>query len=147
MILTVTKGVHWPETIAAAISHYAEKLGISQLPFSVTVISKPMKKNGGLCRYENMGESVPNFTVFLDPPVTQTSYFEVLAHEMVHVRQFLTKQITFKTAKRNNGKSYLQEYYKGVRTDNIPYKNKPCEQQALRLQRKLLFSFLNSQNV
>jgi len=144
MLVKVNNGVHWPEVIAAAISHYAEKLGISQSSFSVTVISKTIKKHGGMCVYKNLGESIPEFVIYLSNTINQTYYFEVLAHEMVHVRQYLTKQITFKTAKENNGKSYLQEYYKGVRTDNIPYKNKPCEQQALRLQRKLLFSFLQS---
>ncbi len=148
MNLFIPKTFPFAAQVSAALFHYAEKLGLNGSLFTVNLAirDKRDKNYDAICRFDNLGEKVPEFTIVVCPSIVNNyaRLFTVLAHEMVHVRQYVYKQITFKPAKASNGKSFFKEYYKGRRTDNIPYLDKPCEKQALRLQDKLFISFLDT---
>lgn len=148
MNLFIPKSFPFAAQVSAALFHYAEKLGISDIPFSVSLeTAKLGDAYAAECELQDMHfVSNPEIIIRVDfGSLYSFSYLAVkLAHEMVHVRQYVKKEITFAAIKGSQGKTKYKEFFKGERVDNISYLDKPCEKQALRLEGRLFISFLQS---
>lgn len=77
-----------------------------------------------------------NFTITIDPNLSKRMTLIVLAHEMVHVKQYARGEL--KDLIRSDKVKYLGEVYDDER---ISYWSHPWEKEARKLEKKLYNSF------
>ena len=91
----------------------------------IHVILKKIDDAYGYC----MSESNREFEIEVDKRLGKNQFISTVIHEMVHVWQYATKQLTQKGCKEFlRGKDYTDAYYS----------NQPWERQALRMEKSIL---------
>ena len=71
----------------------------------------------------------------IDAKISELVYLEILAHEMVHVKQYITKKL----AEDKNG----DQLWKGKRVlNNVPYHKQPWEVEAMKAQSVLKWDYV-----
>lgn len=112
-----------------AVRSYARQLGISRLKTNI-VVRIHNKINVGLHGVEGLCESVDNRTFIIDVALF-TNWLSILAHEMVHVKQFAKGELD----------SALTQWKSNRYCENIEYWDQPWEKEARKLQHKLVIQF------
>ena len=72
------------------------------------------------------------FEIEIDKKLKEYDFISTVAHEMVHVWQYATKQLTQKGCR---------EFWKGKDYTKTSYSKQPWERQALRMEKQLLKEF------
>ena len=91
----------------------------------IHVILKKIDAAYGYC----MSESNREFEIEVDKRLGKNQFISTVIHEMVHVWQYATKQLTQKGCKEFwRGKDYTDEYYS----------KQPWERQAYRMEKSIL---------
>tara|TARA_R100001129_G_scaffold164326_1_gene130428 strand:+ start:243 stop:656 length:414 start_codon:yes stop_codon:yes gene_type:complete len=72
------------------------------------------------------------FEIEIDKKLKENDFISTVAHEMVHVWQYATKQLTQKGCR---------EFWKGKDYTKTSYSKQPWERQALRMEKQLLKEF------
>ena len=91
----------------------------------IHVILKKIDDAYGYC----MSESNREFEIEVDKRLGKNQFISTVIHEMVHVWQYATKQLTQKGCKEFwRGKDYTDEYYS----------KQPWERQAYRMEKSIL---------
>ena len=94
----------------------------------IHVILKKIDDAYGYC----MSESNREFEIEVDKRLRKNQFISTVIHEMVHVWQYATKQLTQKGCK---------EFWRGKDYTDAYYSNQPWERQALRMEKQLLKEF------
>ena len=94
----------------------------------IHVILKKIDDAYGYC----MSESNREFEIEVDKRLGKNQFISTVIHEMVHVWQYATKQLTQKGCK---------EFWRGKDYTDAYYSNQPWERQALRMEKQLLKEF------
>ena len=76
-----------------------------------------------------MSESNREFEIEVDKRLRKNQFISTVIHEMVHVWQYATKQLTQKGCK---------EFWRGKDYTDAYYSNQPWERQALRMEKSIL---------
>ena len=76
-----------------------------------------------------MSESNREFEIEVDKRLGKNQFISTVIHEMVHVWQYATKQLTQKGCK---------EFWRGKDYTDAYYSNQPWERQALRMEKSIL---------
>ena len=76
-----------------------------------------------------MSESTREFEIEVDKRLRKNQFISTVIHEMVHVWQYATKQLTQKGCK---------EFWRGKDYTDAYYSNQPWERQALRMEKSIL---------
>tara|TARA_B110000971_G_scaffold20306_2_gene18547 strand:+ start:2553 stop:2996 length:444 start_codon:yes stop_codon:yes gene_type:complete len=91
----------------------------------------------GFCSIHDDEENYNNpkmFSIDVNSALPMQDMIETLAHEMVHMRQFRNKELSYRdTFTRFNGVAY---------SVNMPYKKHPWEKEAYKLEKSLTKKFL-----
>jgi hypothetical protein len=120
------------ELIEAAARFYAQELGLERSRYSLDIITQP-----GLIREENSRGTCsklgPNCLVMcLESRLDMDTLLQVLAHEMVHAKQFARGQLRTTVSRAGN----TVHYWKGRRV-RASYYDQPWEQEAFSRERLL----------
>ena len=91
----------------------------------IHVILKKIDDAYGYC----MSESNREFEIEVDKRLGKNQFISTVIHEMVHVWQYATKQLTQKGCK---------EFWRGKDYTDAYYSNQPWERQALRMEKSIL---------
>tara|TARA_R100001594_G_C3940676_1_gene240527 strand:+ start:168 stop:578 length:411 start_codon:yes stop_codon:yes gene_type:complete len=91
----------------------------------IHVILKKIDDAYGYC----MSESNREFEIEVDKRLGKNQFISTVIHEMVHVWQYATKQLTQKGCK---------EFWRGTDYTDAYYSNQPWERQALRMEKSIL---------
>ena len=91
----------------------------------IHVILKKIDDAYGYC----MSESNREFEIEVDKRLGKNQFISTVIHEMVHVWQYETKQLTQKGCK---------EFWRGKDYTDAYYSNQPWERQALRMEKSIL---------
>ena len=91
----------------------------------IHVILKKIDDAYGYC----MSESNREFEIEVDKRLRKNQFISTVIHEMVHVWQYATKQLTQKGCK---------EFWRGNDYTDAYYSNQPWERQALRMEKSIL---------
>ena len=91
----------------------------------IHVILKKIDDAYGYC----MSESNREFEIEVDKGLGKNQFISTVIHEMVHVWQYATKQLTQKGCK---------EFWRGKDYTDAYYSNQPWERQALRMEKSIL---------
>jgi len=104
---------------------------IKTLEIDVTL--KNIKEADGYCYSITTRE----FDLEIDKKLSEEMFISTIAHEMVHVWQYATKQLTQK---------YNKEFWKGNDYTDTPYHDVPWEKQALLMEVDLLKQYKEYRN-
>ena len=91
----------------------------------IHVILKKIDDAYGYC----MSESNREFEIEVDKRLGKNQFISTVIHEMVHVWQYATKQLTQKGCK---------EFWRGKDYTDAYYSNQPWERPALRMEKSIL---------
>ena len=91
----------------------------------IHVILKKIDDAYGYCKSESNRE----FEIEVDKRLGKNQFISTVIHEMVHVWQYATKQLTQKGCK---------EFWRGKDYTDAYYSNQPWERQALRMEKSIL---------
>jgi hypothetical protein len=121
-------------TIRRAISFYFERLGIEASNVTVSVIQMPKLGADGTCEKISKKE----FIIELNDDMSLEHSLITLAHETVHIKQYITKQL--RTWYLKTG---IIDVWEGKRFRNVSYFQQPWEAEALLLEQELYIDFVS----
>lgn len=121
-------------TIRRATSFYFERLGIESSNVSVNVIQMPKLGADGTCEKISKKE----FIIELNDDMSLEHSLITLAHETVHIKQYITKQL--RTWYLKTG---IIDVWEGKRFRNVSYFQQPWEAEALLLEQELYIDFVS----
>lgn len=127
--------------IMRAIQFYGSQLMTSRLlsaiDIEVTFVRNLYDKEGGVgfCQWEDDNHRPREFTILVDHSLEHEETLSILAHEMVHVKQWARSEM--KTLSKN-----LKWQGRVDDWDDMGYDNLPWEREAVEKEVKLLELFL-----
>lgn len=83
--------IYGPRGLVRAACFYTQTLGLADQEFDLEISRSRMPKSVGICVSFGNGE----YEIHLDPRRygRETPIYEILAHEMVHLKQYITGQL------------------------------------------------------
>ena len=128
-IITVEGGKKEQRQIVEDVVSYMIQRQMPRMKtLDIHVILKKIDDAYGYC----MSESNREFEIEVDKRLGKNQFISTVIHEMVHVWQYATKQLTQKGCK---------EFWRGKDYTDAYYSNQPWERQALRMEKQLLKEF------
>ena len=125
-IITVEGGKKEQRQIVEdVVSYMIQKQMPRMKTLDIHVILKKIDDAYGYC----MSESNREFEIEVDKRLGKNQFISTVIHEMVHVWQYATKQLTQKGCK---------EFWRGTDYTDAYYSNQPWERQALRMEKSIL---------
>jgi len=120
--------------IKRATSFYISRLNLDTSNVTVTIIQMPKLGADGTC------EKVSNkeFIIELNDDLGLEHCLVTLAHETVHIKQYLTKQL-----RTWHLKTGTIDIWEGKRFRNVNYFQQPWEAEALLLEEQLYMDFVS----
>ncbi len=126
----------------------------SEIPIEVKLVDNIGKgSTGGRCgpvftddsTFDNL--KIEKISIKIKHSCTVIGMIEALAHEMVHAKQYIDKDITV-SFERYYFWGFIprikaRKFWKGQDTTDLDYYDQPCEMEAYLLQKKLTFDYLN----
>jgi hypothetical protein len=136
-----TKDRELKEIIVSAVTWYANKLMSARMVKSLSITIK-LKKNlskkdgdEGRTSWEDSNHRPKEFTIEVDANISTREILEVLAHEMVHVKQFATGELfQYFTGKHKD----LMRWHGQVINNDVEYWDQPWEIEAYGMQLGLI---------
>ena len=136
-----TKDRKLKEIIMSAVTWYANKLMSARMVKSLSVTIK-LKKNlskkdgdEGRTSWEDSNHRPKEFTIEVDANISTREILEVLAHEMVHVKQFATGELfQYFTGKHKD----LMRWHGQIISNDVDYWDQPWEIEAYGMQLGLI---------
>jgi hypothetical protein len=133
ILVTGPRGGELPTGLVAmatlAVRDYAQQLGISRLKTNIHLRlhnALTIDDAEGLC------EAVDNRNFIVDVCMF-TNWLGILAHEMVHVKQYALNELD----------EYMTRWKSRTNVCELDYYDQPWEKEAFRLQDKLMLEFIN----
>ena len=125
-IITVEGGKKEQRQIVEDVVSYMIQRQMPRMKtLDIHVILKKIDDAYGYC----MSESNREFEIEVDKGLGKNQFISTVIHEMVHVWQYATKQLTQKGCK---------EFWRGKDYTDAYYSNQPWERQALRMEKSIL---------
>ena len=125
-IITVKGGKKEQRQIVEDVVSYMIQRQMPRMKtLDIHVILKKIDDAYGYC----MSESNREFEIEVDKRLGKNQFISTVIHEMVHVWQYATKQLTQKGCK---------EFWRGKDYTDAYYSNQPWERQALRMEKSIL---------
>ena len=125
-IITVEGGKKEQRQIVEDVVSYMIQRQMPRMKtLDIHVILKKIDDAYGYC----MRESNREFEIEVDKRLGKNQFISTVIHEMVHVWQYATKQLTQKGCK---------EFWRGKDYTDAYYSNQPWERQALRMEKSIL---------
>ena len=125
-IITVEGGKKKQRQIVEDVVSYMIQRQMPRMKtLDIHVILKKIDDAYGYC----MSESNREFEIEVDKRLGKNQFISTVIHEMVHVWQYATKQLTQKGCK---------EFWRGKDYTDAYYSNQPWERQALRMEKSIL---------
>jgi|APGre2960657373_1045057.scaffolds.fasta_scaffold14219_2 hypothetical protein len=129
--------------IVKAVKFYGEYLLGPRLYDKIDLkihVSKRFLKKGidGYCDWMDKNSSPREFEITLRPSLSEEAVLMLLAHEMVHLKQFAKNEM--KHYSRNNAINYKGKIF----ADDTDYWERPWEIEAYGRERGLYHKFINS---
>ena len=125
-IITVEGGKKEQRQIVEDVVSYMIQRQMPRMKtLDIHVILKKIDDAYGYC----MSESNSEFEIEVDKRLGKNQFISTVIHEMVHVWQYATKQLTQKGCK---------EFWRGKDYTDAYYSNQPWERQALRMEKSIL---------
>ena len=125
-IITVEGGKKVQRQIVEDVVSYMIQRQMPRMKtLDIHVILKKIDDAYGYC----MSESNREFEIEVDKRLGKNQFISTVIHEMVHVWQYATKQLTQKGCK---------EFWRGKDYTDAYYSNQPWERQALRMEKSIL---------
>jgi len=112
-----------------AVRSFARQLGIQRLKTTI-LVRMHSQIHVGEFGTEGLCESLDNRTFVIDVALF-TNWLSILAHEMVHVKQFAKGELD----------SALTQWKSNKYCENIAYWDQPWEKEARKLQHKMVEEF------
>lgn len=118
------------ELFNRAVLHAVKFLGICDIDFDIVFDSLP-KERAGEVDYEEGDEYCDEeITVYIAKRLSANEILRTLFHELVHVRQYISGELTYEDTFRWNGELYEEEY-----------QNLPWEVEAFALEEEMMNTF------
>ena len=128
-IITVEGGKKEQRQIVEDVVSYMIQRQMPRMKtLDIHVILKKIDDAYGYC----MSESNREFEIEVDKRLGKNQFISTVIHEMVHVWQYATKQLTQKGCR---------EFWKGKDYTKTSYSKQPWERQALQMEKQLLKEF------
>ena len=121
-------------TLKRATTFYLDRLQQPTSNVNIIIVQKPNLDADGTC--EKLSKK--HFIIELKSGLTLEHTLITLAHEIVHVRQYLTRQL-----KTWFLKSGTVDIWQGKRFRNVNYYQQPWEAEALLLEQELYVDFVS----
>jgi hypothetical protein len=140
---------HDNDLIQVAFKFFAEELDISgEKQVSLKVVDNIGRGDmAGFCMpVFNKDESIKEMKITIKRYPVVLGMIEALAHEMVHAKQYIKGELTTEVKWRwflFIPYLSIRHYFNGKRVDNLPYWDRPYEQEAFIKQKELTRRFLN----
>lgn len=115
---------HLSAAVCSAVRSYVKQLGIDRLKLNLTIRAHHKRAFDGC---EGLCEYVDKRTFIIDLCM-YANWMPILAHEMVHVRQYARGQLS---PSMNRWESLMD-------VDDLDYNDQPWEQEAFALQNKMV---------
>ena len=139
----ITDSVPRANSIKDALPFYLDNLGInSNITAHITVLCRPMKKYYGLCSYEWIPKKRNNIEVLveLDSNMTKKKLLKILAHELVHAKQFMNRTfIPLPDTKKHKDIGI----WEGTKVQDLEYDKLPWEIEAKKVCKELYKLYKN----
>tara|TARA_B100000085_G_C18348191_1_gene433219 strand:- start:175 stop:597 length:423 start_codon:yes stop_codon:yes gene_type:complete len=128
-IITVEGGNKKRRLLAEeVVSFCIQKLMPRMRTLDIEVVLTNISDADGYCNSDNNRE----FELEIDKKLKDNDFISTVAHEMVHVWQYATRQLTQRGCK---------ELWRGKDYTDASYSKKPWERQAVRMEKQLLQDF------
>ena len=118
----------WRLLAEEGVSFCIQKLMSRMRTLDIEVVLTNVNDAYGYCHSISNRE----FEIEIDKKLKENDFISTVAHEMVHVWQYATKQLTQKGCR---------EFWKGKDYTKTSYSKQPWERQALRMEKQLLKEF------
>ena len=128
-IITVEGGNKKRRLLAEeVVSFCIQKLMPRMRTLDIEVVLTNISDADGYCNSDNNRE----FELEIDKKLKDNDFISTVAHEMVHVWQYATRQLTQRGCR---------ELWRGKDYTDASYSKKPWERQAVRMEKQLLQDF------
>jgi hypothetical protein len=142
-LIIITDSVPRGKSIKDALTFYLTQFEIkNNVTASITVLCRPMKKYYGLCSYEWVPKKRNNIEVLveLDSNMSKKKLLKILAHELVHAKQFMNRTfIPLPDTKKHKDIGI----WEGTKVQDLKYADLPWEIEAVKLSKELYKLYKN----